>query len=94
MRVTYESERGFSLVADVRQCDFEEIMRLRKDENESSRRKILRSVVKSLEQAATLLSQGYVPTDDERADIANDVGIWLSYEVAAGRATFVPTVEA
>lgn len=94
MRVTYKGANGYCLVADVYQEDLATIERSRKDESEEVRRRVYRSVVKSLEKATKLMRQGYVPNADEMQNLANDVGIWLSFEIAAGRMTFTPTVEA
>lgn len=93
MRVTYKSECGVVLVADVLRQHFEECLESRTRASPEVNRRVLRSVLRALEEAALLTKQGYVMTEKERQNTADDVGIWFSYEVAAGRATFVPTEE-
>lgn len=91
MRVHYRSECGVTLVADVLQRHLEEALASHEHETHEILRQVYRRIVRALESAALLTKQGYVMTAKEQQDTADDIGLWFSYEVRAGRASFVPT---
>ncbi|MDE3016591.1 MAG: hypothetical protein KGI29_06710 [Pseudomonadota bacterium] len=75
------------LIADVRDQDLEEGMAYLKACSRQERKQILKSVEKTLDQALKLTASGKTDlSEQQRRDIANDIGIWFAGETLAGRA--------
>ena len=81
-RVSYNG-----LIADVREEDLEAGIADLAGCSRQERKQILRSVEKALDKALRLTADGKaVLSEQQRKDIANDIGIWFAGEVLAGRA--------
>lgn len=81
-RVSYKG-----LIADVREEDLEAGITSLRQCSRQERRQILKSVEKTLDQALRLTASGKAElSEQQRRDIANDIGIWFAGEVLAGRA--------
>ena len=81
-RVSYNG-----LIADVREEDLEDGIAHLRQCSRQERKQILKSVEKALDQALKLTASGKAElSEQQRRDIANDIGIWFAGEVLAGRA--------
>ena len=74
------------LVADVREEDLSQGMALLTECSRAERKYILASVKRALSKAMCLVAEQHNFTDQEKQDIANDIGIWFAGETLAGRA--------
>jgi len=74
------------LIADVREEDLEAGIDSLRQYSRQERKQILRSVEKELDKALKLTASGKTDlSEQQRRDIANDIGIWFAGEVLAGR---------
>lgn len=81
-RVSYNG-----LIADVRDEDLEAGIASLRECSRQERKQILKSVEKALDQALRLTASGKAElSEQQRRDIANDIGIWFAGEVLVGRA--------
>lgn len=81
-RVSYNG-----LIADVREEDLEAGIASLRNCLRQERKQILKSVEKALDQALRITASGKAElSEQQRRDIANDIGIWFAGEVLAGRA--------
>lgn len=81
-RVSYNG-----LIADVREEDLEAGIASLRECSRQERKQILKSVEKTLDQALKFTASGNAElSEQQRRDIANDIGIWFAGEVLAGRA--------
>lgn len=81
-RVSYNG-----LIADVREEDLEAGIASLRQCSRQERKQILKSVEKALDQTLRFTAGGKATlSEQQRQDIANDIGIWFAGEVLAGRA--------
>jgi hypothetical protein len=74
------------LIADVREEDLNEGIAILSQSSRAERKHILASVRKALDKALRLAARQHDFTDQERQDLANDIGLWFAGETLAGRA--------
>ena len=76
------------VVVDVQEKHMRETLAWLSNEPRAERRRILASVEKALENAATLVKTGYATAEDLQ-DACADVCIWFANEVREGRVDLV-----
>ncbi len=81
-RVSYNG-----LIVDVREEDLQDGISCLSQCSRNERRQILASVKKALDKALRLPEEEQQAlSEQQRQDIANDIGLWFAGEVLAGRA--------
>lgn len=74
------------LVADVLEEHLQEGIRSLSECSRAERRQILHSVEKALDAAQTRLKAGQPLSEQDRQNIADDIGLWFADQVMRGKA--------